>query len=226
MSYLPSFIPKNIPLVIPYSYNIGIFNGPYLTNKRGLGAFSFHNVIINPGLSPITLQSVKTDLNTVNLTWKANAEATGYILERKLKGAADFLTVKEFTSAQLTYEDKDVSNSSVYLYRIKAFNSISETAYAISEIDLSPILAVEPGSENSRWKPYPNPVTDLLTIDFPGYFTGTIEVFNMHGQAYYSALLKATKKSEFNTSLWPKGIYIVHLKNDKGMINSKTIVKQ
>ena len=226
MSYLPSFIPKNIPLVIPYSYNIGIFNGPYLTNKRGLGAFSFHNVIINPGLSPITLQSVKTDLNTVNLTWKPNAEATGYILERKLKGAADFLTVKEFTSTQLTYEDKDVSNSSAYLYRIKAFNSISETAYAISEIDLSPILAVEPGSENSRWKPYPNPVTDLLTIDFPGYFTGTIEVFNMHGQAYYSALLKATKKSEFNTSLWPKGIYIVHLKNDKGMINSKTIVKQ
>ncbi|TKT91758.1 T9SS type A sorting domain-containing protein [Dyadobacter frigoris] len=226
MSYLPSFIPKNLPLIVPFSYKIGRFNGPYLINKRGLGAFSFHNVTINEGLIPITLQTIKTDFNTVNLSWKKNELAAGYILEKKLKGTADFLTIKYFDPSQLSYEDKDVSNTSAYIYRIKAFNSISETAYAISEIDLSPILAVEPGIKNRFLKTYPNPVTDFLKIDFSENFTGTLQVFNIRGQEYYLSEIKATKSFEFNTSFWPKGSYIVNLKNDLGIVVSKTIVKQ
>lgn len=226
MSYLPSFIPQNLPLIMPFSYKIGRFNGPYLTNKRGLGAFSFHDVIIHTGLSPINLQTVKTDFNSVNLIWKGNTEATGYVLERKLKGATDFVTIKQFGASQLTYEDKNVSNAAIYIYRIKAFNDISETAYAISEIDLSPILAIEPGKVNNLVKSYPNPFTDLVKIDVPENFIGAIRVFNILGQTYYWSEIKVGKSFEFNTSLWPVGSYVVNLKNDTGSLMSSIIVKQ
>jgi len=44
ITYLPSFFPANLPE--PAGLKIGFLSGPFLVNKRGLGAFSFHNVAI------------------------------------------------------------------------------------------------------------------------------------------------------------------------------------
>jgi hypothetical protein len=46
INYLPSFLPKNLPE--PLGLQIGTFFGPFLTNKRGLGAFSFIDINIEP----------------------------------------------------------------------------------------------------------------------------------------------------------------------------------
>ncbi|REA59284.1 hypothetical protein DSL64_18330 [Dyadobacter luteus] len=48
ISYLPSYFIKNLP--DPTKLKIGVFNGPYLKNKRGVGAFSFENVSIDHGV--------------------------------------------------------------------------------------------------------------------------------------------------------------------------------
>ena len=55
ITYLPSVFPANLPE--PAGLKIGFLSGPFLINKRGLGAFSFYNVAIESppilGVEPI-----------------------------------------------------------------------------------------------------------------------------------------------------------------------------
>lgn len=55
ISYLPSYMPKNLP--DPNDYGTGLLSGPFLRNKRELGAFSFTDVDIIPfpilGVEPV-----------------------------------------------------------------------------------------------------------------------------------------------------------------------------
>jgi hypothetical protein len=223
ISYLPSFYVHNLPLMAPFK--IGVFKGPYLTNKRGLGAFSFHNVAINRALPEITLQTSQTKFNTIHLIWKKSEGSGGYLLEKKLKGAEDFQTVKYFDANQLSYEDKDVSENAAYIYRIKAYNGVSESVFALSEIDLSPILSVEPGNRNAILQTYPNPVTDLLQISFSENVTGVLQIVNVNGQVYHQSEIKTNNNNELNTRAWPKGSYIINFKNKSGRSVSKTVLK-
>jgi hypothetical protein len=223
ISYLPSFYVRNLPLMLPFP--IGVFTGPYLINKRGLGAFSFYDVAINNGLPAITLSTTKTEVNSVSLTWNKSDDATGYVLEKKSKNAPEFQTVKHFDANQLTYVDKDVSENEAYIYRIKAYNDFSESAFVLSEIDLSPVLSVEHENRNTRLQTYPNPVTDLLQVSFSEKVTGEVQIVNVHGQRYHLSEIKAINNIEVNTSVWPKGIYIIIFTNKSGKSVSKTVLK-
>lgn len=226
ISYLPSFIPKNLPLIVPFSYKIGLFTGPYLRNKRNLGAFSFYDVAVVSSLPAITLTTAKSDFSSVNISWTAVTGAVSYVLEKKSGTSGDFKTLKKFDAKTLLFEDKDVEMTSVYTYRIKAVSDKSESAYAQSVIDLSPILGTEPDPNDIFWKVYPNPVSNVLQMDFQKSVSGSLEIFNSKGQSYHATKLKLSRNLEMNISAWPVGTYVLRMKNDDGLEVSKTIVKQ
>ncbi|MCE7042232.1 T9SS type A sorting domain-containing protein [Dyadobacter sp. CY312] len=136
ISYLPSFMPKNLP--DPTGLLIGFLSGPFLTNKRGLGAFSFNNITI----------------------------------------------------------------------------------------ETSPILGVETANNNSYWHLYPNPVTDLLKVNFQQPATGKLTIHNLTGRVYFSKGLKAVEYYDVEVSTWPAGLYFVTMEDVNGKILSKKIVKR
>jgi len=226
ISYLPSFIPKNLPLIVPFSFKIGFFSGPFLKNKRDLGAFSFYDVAIGNSLPVPDLVTAKSPFNSVNISWTAVNGATGYVLEKKSPGDGSFKILKKVDSKILLLEDKDVETTSAYSYRIKAVSERSESPYGQSVIDLSPVLANEPDPDQLAWKIYPNPVGNILQVEFRESISGHFQIVNMKGQSHYDSQLKFSKMMEIDISGWPVGIYVLNLKEERGMVLTKTIVKE
>ena len=192
ISYLPSFYPDNLPLIEPFSFNIAIFTGPYLRNKRGLGAFSFDKVGIGVLLPNVALSANRT-YNSVILTWPAVETATSYVLQRKKSDSAPYEVLKTITGQSLSFEDRDIELNETYTYRIQAFNDISQSGYSTVSVDLSPILGNEIGAKNMLWQMFPNPTDRLLRVEFKNAATGTMAVFNTKGQVLNRKALKASR---------------------------------
>ena len=74
---------------------------------------------------------------------------------------------------------------------------------------------------------YPNPATDMLTINLPGASTlhnTTLSIYNLQGQLLFQQAI-TQEKSYLNINTFAKGMYIVKICNDKNSLVSK-FVKQ
>ena len=225
LSYLPSFYPDNLPLQEPYSFNIGIFTGPYLRNKRGLGAFSFDKIAIGNPLPNVTLSANRT-YNSVILTWPAVETATSYVLERKKSDSAPYEVLKQLDSKSLSFEDRDIQLNATYTYRIQAFSDISQSGYSTVNVDLSPILGNEPGVKNTLWQMFPNPTDRVLRVEFKNAVTGSMAIFNTKGQILHRKALKASRSEEVNVAEWPTGTYLLNVENQDGVRTAQQFIKR
>lgn len=225
ISYLPSFYPDNLPLIEPFSFNIAIFTGPFLRNKRGLGAFSFDKVGIGVLLPNVVLSANRT-YNSVILTWPAVETATSYVLQRKKSDSAPYEVLKQLNGQSLSFEDRDIELNAKYTYRIQAFNDISQSGYATATVDLSPILGNEIGAKNTLWQMFPNPTDRVLRVEFKNAATGTMAVLNAKGQILHRKALKASKGEEVNVAEWPTGIYLLNFENQDGVRTAQQFIKR
>lgn len=71
---------------------------------------------------------------------------------------------------------------------------------------------------------YPNPASNSFTIE-SNSSSGTIEVFDMNGKLLLSPVIQNTK-TILNTQSLAAGIYVVSLKNDKGVSTKKIVVER
>ncbi|MCF0072543.1 T9SS type A sorting domain-containing protein [Dyadobacter sp. CY261] len=225
LSYLPSFYPDNLPLIEPFSFNIAIYTGPYLLNKHGLGAFSFDKVGIGMLLPNVELTANRT-FNSVILAWKAVEGATGYVLEKKTTDSGPYMLLKNLDSKTLLFEDKDIEINATYTYRIQAVSDVSQSAYATTRVDLTPILGVEENGKELTWEIYPNPVDDILKVGFKNPESGVIQVFNAAGQSKVRSEYKATQDWEQNISKWPAGIYLLQVEQKNGFTATRKFLKR
>ncbi|WP_353722546.1 T9SS type A sorting domain-containing protein [Dyadobacter sp. 676] len=225
LSYLPSFYPDNLPLIEPFSFNIAIYTGPYLRNKRNLGAFSFDKVSIGTLLPNVELSANRT-FNSVILSWKAVEGATGYVLEKKTADTMSYVLLENVDSKTLVFEDKDIEINATYTYRIQAVSDISQSAYATARVDLTPILGVEQNGRELTWEIYPNPVDDILKVGFRNPESGVIEVFNATGQSRIRSEYKAVKNWEMNIAKWPAGIYLLQVEQKNGIRATQKFIKR
>ena len=131
LNYLPAYKGEKIR----------IYYGPYLTNVKGLGAFSFQNVDINDALIISNLKATENNLKTVDVTWNAISGAS-YILYRKAEGETDFTKIQDLAATQLSYNDANVSPEKTYTYRIQAVSDLSESELKEVSIKTSPVLAL------------------------------------------------------------------------------------
>ena len=129
-------------------------------------AFSFYNIKIEPESiisiipldAPVLVAKVNY-YNEIQLNWAKIAKAQNYILERKTANQ-DYVTIATLDSSKITYTDKSLSAGSLYYYRIKAYNTQTESPYSITNISTPALLAstlikatiVNKNAINIAWK--------------------------------------------------------------------------
>jgi len=224
ISYLPSFYPNNLPLREPASFNIGLFNGPYLINKNNLGAFSFNNVVIGDPLEITKFSSEESPSGSVMLKWDLVKNATSYILERRLETDQEFTKIKDFETSSAAYEDRNVLGNTRYIYRLEALNNNAESAPKETSITFSPILAIEPTSYGA-FQAYPNPTKEVLYIVFKKPVSGQILVTDAAGQKIQTDLIVNKTEYSVRSSKWPSGVYVISLQDsqNKSVLTAKII---
>jgi hypothetical protein len=58
---------------------------------------------------------------------------------------------------------------------------------------------------------WPNPANDMLTVDFGGSFTGTLEVFSVSGIVVHSLQVNGLAQASLPTSGLPMGVYLLRI---------------
>jgi hypothetical protein len=69
----------------------------------------------------------------------------------------------------------------------------------------------KPSTPSSSLTIWPNPASDLLTVDFGRSFTGTLEVLNVSGTAVRSAQVKDLPQISLPTAGLPNGVYFLRV---------------
>lgn len=112
-------------------------------------------------------------------------------------------------TAGVGYADQDV-----YI----AFKNTTTNGY-ILQLDNIKITGDDPASINQKELDisiYPNPVANVVSIDVDGFEKATF--YNLQGQLVLESYL-----NKINVSILPKGIYIVHVKTAKGVLQKKIV---
>jgi hypothetical protein len=92
----------------------------------------------------------------------------------------------------------------VWEYANDAVGTFQVSAY---DVDLS-----SPGFDDSNFKFYPNPVTDILNLSYSEMLTN-VEVFNMIGQQVVSKKLNSNT-GQIDMSQLPSGTYVIKVSSD------------
>ena len=215
LTYLPAYKGEKVDT----------YHGPFLKNSRGLGAFSFQEIAIADALTFPVFEAKESDVATVLVSWQS-AGAETFILERKGPEDTDFELVKDYDGKALSYEDKNVAPDETYSYRIQAFSSKSQSDVKVTSVKMLPLLSVEPSGKALFWKVYPNPVSDLLSVEFKNPVSGTVSLSNAAGQIITSAALKSEKQYQVRISFLPVGLYVLSVKQADGRVISQQVIKR
>ncbi|MCL2711478.1 MAG: fibronectin type III domain-containing protein, partial [Planctomycetaceae bacterium] len=116
-------------------------------------SFNF-TVIAAP--APANLRAVQITQSAVSLQWNPVAGATGYVLQRSIFGANDFVTI--YTGTHAKHIDQNLTAGTTYQYRVQAVGSaftapISVTTLTANEIAAPIFLApiIENGKVTLTW---------------------------------------------------------------------------
>ena len=98
------------------------------------GAFALGTFIGGtPPNAPSRLSGTASRYDRIELTWNRNStDESGFILERRKKGDAEFSELVQMAAGATSYTDGGVLSETTYEYRIRAFNEAAFSAYATS----------------------------------------------------------------------------------------------
>jgi hypothetical protein len=77
--------------------------------------------------------------------------------------------------------------------------------------------------ENKQWL-YPNPANDNITINNEGLMASRVTIYDLQGQIIADHTLNSYKKT-IDVQGLPKGMYIVQIKNQQGIISTTKLIK-
>jgi hypothetical protein len=215
INYLPPFVAEG--------GSFYPFNGPKITNKLGMRAFTFFQVAIGNGLEAPALTAQGTTPNVI-LNWTSVKDATSYLLERRPEGEADWKTIATLPAATKTFTDNLASSASKLNYRIKAMSALAESGeYGNAEVLLVTGLEEE---REAMFEAYPNPVrrNETMTIRFRKPLSGIVSVLDKDGRKQSEIKIKAGSQANFSPAQLPLGYYILRLESGDQQSNKKILV--
>jgi hypothetical protein len=83
-------------------------------------------------------------------------------------------------------------------------------------------LSVEEDLKQATFKLWPNPSTDLINISASGAYNGT--VYNQIGEQVFT--FKGNDITSVSTSDWAKGLYLIAVLNEEGVLSTKKVLVQ
>ena len=162
--------------VITYSDTTVNINTDYLYRIKAVNnsAESPFSVLKVKTLNDLNAPQINVEVNYYNsatISWVSPPSfvANYYILERK-QGNEDYKQISKIDLPTLTYTDSTLQANTVYIYRLKAYNPITQSAFAQVEI-VTPSLLAKPdlattilnyNSLKISWKAIANATTYLL----------------------------------------------------------------
>jgi hypothetical protein len=175
---------------------------------------------------PVKLISFNAQVShcTVDLTWKEASETnfSHYEVQYSTNSGASFETIASMPGGQsshtYSYQHMNPAQGKVY-YRLKMVD-------IDGKFDYSKTLALNLNCDRNEVMVYPNPVTDLLNINVanPDGKPITCILFDGNGKMMYTGKL-ASGTNTVDMSKFPKGIYLLSLKNTDSEIKNMKIIK-
>ncbi|MPR34285.1 T9SS type A sorting domain-containing protein [Salmonirosea aquatica] len=218
LNYLPAY--TNVD-VFP------IFPGPFLKNKNGLTAFSFHEAAI---ADPLAIAGFKSEPQatgggtTVGLSWQpVAADGIKYQLERKKTGEGNFSKVAQYDEKSVSFVDKGVEPNTSYTYRVKAVGTTSESPFVELEVRTETILTLFPPQVLS-WTAFPNPTRNFVVVRFEAPVSGRLSLFDLNGILRLSSDLTQTVETTLSLASLAPGKYILVFHNGQGERSSAQLV--
>jgi photosystem II stability/assembly factor-like uncharacterized protein len=125
------------------------------------------------------------------------------------------------TWTQVTFDLSDYDGQTVYV----AIQCVSADAFIfmIDDVSLDFTVGVPDVQQDMNIAIFPNPVTNQMNIT-SGVEMTQVEIFNQLGQKTISKVVKDTRFS-LNTTGFDKGVYVVRIISDEGVVTKKITVK-
>ncbi|ODS84154.1 MAG: hypothetical protein ABS46_04540 [Cytophagaceae bacterium SCN 52-12] len=201
------------------------FTGPFITNGKGMRAFTFYHVPIGSALGTPAL-SAATDLVSVDLKWDAVAGAESYVLQRKKESESRWTTIGRPGAATTAFTDTPGNSGGVLSYRIKAESSTSESAgYGLADISL-PVIAGTGAESLPGVLVYPNPLKpgSELTIELNRPAGGILSVYDALGRTIDRFEFQDdTRVMKIPSRSWVQGLYFLQFESGKGRFIKKIV---
>jgi hypothetical protein len=138
--------------------------------------------------APTNLTAVQTaNQNKIVLTWKDNSSSElGYKIERKESSESSYTQVAMVNANIVTYTDESVTNHKSYSYRVKGYNSVTESDYINSSSVTTGIKVIGGNipTEFSLLPNYPNPFNPSTNIRYnlAKQSNVSLAIYNIVGQ--------------------------------------------
>jgi len=216
LDYLPPYLEKEGPYYP--------FTGPYLTNERGMRAFTFYNALISEALPTPSLTAQNGENGKVTLAWQQVPGAKEYILERRLAETANFSPVARVGGSIVEWNDFPGERSVPIVYRLTAANDVAESGTpAYAEVAPTLILGTEEYPD-PLFEIFPNPALrgEVVTVNFARQQTGSISLIDLNGALLLSRKVPGSATSNFTVPKQVSGMHLIRFEA-KGKVFTKKL---
>ncbi len=201
------------------------FNGPFITNKLGMRAFTFYQVAIAAGLDIPVLTANFQD-SKVTLTWNEVKDATGYILQRKQESETNWKTVATLPASSALFTDTPpVESSNKFNYRVTAVGNLAESGdFGYADVTTGVVTGLE-NKRETEFSVFPNPAkpTDHVTIRFKNPVTGLVSVFDNSGRKVGQTAIKRSTEKQIALKYVQAGYYFFRFESGANQRTSKVL---
>lgn len=177
---------------------------------------------------PVTLINFTAN-NTPNgnlLQWQTTSETNSQAFEiQRSNDAAAFETIGKVISVGTSKEknsyeflDSFAANADIHYYRLKQIDIDGKYEY-------SKIISIKSREETAE-KVFPNPFSELLTIENTKNKSLNIKLLNALGTSQLNLIGKTDSKIELNVKNIPTGIYFLQINDGENSIYKKIIKKK
>lgn len=218
LNYLPPYLEKESPYYP--------FTGPYITNAKGMRAFTFYDVPIASALPATSLTALNAEKGNIRLSWRPVSGAKGYVLERKMGDAAGYAPVARMSGSTVEWLDQPGESAVPILYRLIAINDEAESMPAYAEVAPTLLLGVEQDA-GDLFDIFPNPALhgEELTIRFARPQTGMISLIGLNGQLLMNRKIAGNAKSSFTIPKQVSGVHLIRFESNGRFFTKKLWVR-